>query len=156
MHRKGVTLLETILVITIIAIVAGLALPQLQKGADLKRADNAIAAMRTMSYCLRLYLQEHGGVLPSGAQWGYLDTENANGITGNGCFDRNQREQTFSFPARSAAIGNSTIISASDTKSSRIVCLAPSGTSDQGYVYDLPSGECNPLPSSGWHRKFPE
>lgn len=158
-NKKGVTLLEMILVIMLISIAAALAMPNMQKGVDQKRADNAIATMRMMSYCLRLYLQEHGDVLPANTAWGHLDTENAAGIDGNGCFDRNQMENTFTFPARDTLIPNPPPVTlvATDKKSTRTVCLVPAGTRDRsGNIYDLPSGTCIPEPANGWYRKFAE
>jgi prepilin-type N-terminal cleavage/methylation domain-containing protein len=163
-RKNGLTLLELIVVVIIIAIGASLALPNFRKGADQKRADSAIAGLRAMSYCLRIYVQEHGGVLPAGTKWGHLDSEGVIGeaIIGNGCYDRDQFEKTYTFPARNADISYNkdvpaTVIAASDKRSVRTVCLVPAGTPDRrGNVYDLPSGSCDSEPSDGWYRKMPE
>ena len=56
-RKNGLTLLELIVVVIIIAIGASLALPNFRKGADQKRADSAIAGLRAMSYCLRIYVR---------------------------------------------------------------------------------------------------
>ncbi len=144
--QRGLTLFETILTMVILAILASLTMPNLMKGVEQKRADSAIETLRTISHCIRLYKLEHDLTdLPAtGIKLGALDTEDASGITGNGCMDRNQFEGTFSFPERSSTVLGATVLTASDIRGSgRTVCLTPAGTlARNGTIYDVISGDC--------------
>jgi prepilin-type N-terminal cleavage/methylation domain-containing protein len=143
--RKGLTLLEVILTMVIIAIGASLAIPNLMKGIEQKRADSAIETLRTISHCIRLYKLERDIKTLTAAHnltFAKLDTEDA---TGNGCLDRNQFEKTFAFPLRNVAFVDPVVLTATDTKGSgRKICLTPAGTIDRsGMIYDILSGECS-------------
>ena len=66
-RRRGVTLLELIVVLVIVAIGAGLALPSMSKGIENREAKQALQTMRYIAQGVRMY-QVDKGVLPQNLQ----------------------------------------------------------------------------------------
>jgi prepilin-type N-terminal cleavage/methylation domain-containing protein len=113
--EKGVTLLETILVMMIAAMIASFAIPQFQKSVDQKRADSAISTLRTVAECIKQYMIENGGSTPTGTFQKLKD---------NGCLDWATFEPTYNFPQPEdpLPVGRLAPIWATDKKSTRAVC----------------------------------
>ena len=61
--KKGVTLLELILVLVIVAIGCGLTFPKVQIGIENQGAKKALETMRTISNAIRSYELDHGNLL---------------------------------------------------------------------------------------------
>lgn len=161
--NRGLTLLELIVVFVILATTATLAMPNFQKGVEQKKADSAIASLRKISQCIRLYRQAGGGVIPAGTTYEALEMTG----TGNGCYNRDHLAPDFSFPASNSAIPTAASSAIEATWSNvRKVCLRYSANaanqSRSGVIYDYPAGgSCptnNPCPaaSSAFYRCFPE
>lgn len=134
---RGVSLLEMILVLVIMATGAALAIPQLQKGAAQRRADSAIETLRTISHCVRMYKLERGPLTSPKLQ--DMDDEvHVGGTEGNHCLDPDFFDKNYTWPALTAALGNS--LHAYNTKDDRTVCITPLGSTDAndpGYIYDI-------------------
>jgi prepilin-type N-terminal cleavage/methylation domain-containing protein len=139
----GLTLLEMIVTIVVVAIAATLAVAQLQKGIEQKKTDSAIEALRSISYCIRFHRLESGGTIPPGTKFRALEME----IDGNKCMDREQFPKDFNFPSKDAIIPADPIMleaSMNTPNATRKVCLAPAGEVGRtGIIYDFLSGACN-------------
>ncbi|MBI1977903.1 MAG: prepilin-type N-terminal cleavage/methylation domain-containing protein, partial [Candidatus Omnitrophica bacterium] len=72
-YQRGVSLLELILVIVIMAIGAALVIPRLEQGVENRRAKDALETLKTISNAVRLYELNTGSFPPSGL----LDQEDA-------------------------------------------------------------------------------
>jgi type II secretory pathway pseudopilin PulG len=55
----GVTMLEMIMVVVIVAVVGGLGIPVLRKSIENKEAKSALGTLRTISHAVRMYAAEH-------------------------------------------------------------------------------------------------
>ena len=64
--RAGFTLMELMVVITIIGILAGFAIPQYLKTIESSRADDAAALMNMVATTNRMYALDHGGSYTAG------------------------------------------------------------------------------------------
>lgn len=77
MKRKGLTLIEVILVLVVVATIAGLAAPNLRIGMENRRAKQALETLRSIHHAVRMY-EVNKGVLPASIavlqQEGYLST----------------------------------------------------------------------------------
>ena len=60
---RGVTLLELILVLVIVAVGASLTYPKVLKGVENREAKKALETLRTISQSIRLYELNHGNLL---------------------------------------------------------------------------------------------
>lgn len=146
-RRQGMTLIEMILIMAILAATAVIAIPNLKRGLDQRRADSAIETLRHMSYCMRVYRLEHNDTLP--ATFSLLEP-----ATGNGCLDPNLYEKSYTFPQGATAV-SSLYIQADDTETTRKVCVRPPGSLNKnGTIFDLPSGNCDNV--TGATRSFTE
>ena len=61
MNKRGVTLLELILVLVIIAIGASLAVPKLRKSVENREAKAALGTLQSISHAARMYEVTKGG-----------------------------------------------------------------------------------------------
>lgn len=62
-NKRGVSLLELILVIIIMAISAALVFPRAQRGIEHREAKHALETLKTISNAVRLYELNHGNLL---------------------------------------------------------------------------------------------
>lgn len=157
---KGLTLLEVIVVFVILSTTAVLVVPNLQKGIEQKKADSAIASLRKISHCIRLYKQEHGGSIPGGTKYEVLET----GVNGNGCYDRTKLAPGFDFPLSTEVISSPITADAKASGISRNVCIKfVTDQTSSGVIFDYPltgacpvaETSCSPLPADVY-RCFPE
>ena len=81
MHQKGVTLLELILVLVIIAIGASLAVPKLRRSVENREAKAALETLRSISQAVRMY-EVTKGELPANLYT--LETETTTAGSGTG------------------------------------------------------------------------
>lgn len=150
--NRGVTLLEIIVTFVIIATTAAMAIPNLEKGAAKKRADQAIAALRKISYCVRLYQQEHGWTIPTipvGANT--FEALYSDAAIGNRCYDYVSTVAGYNFstmmgPTKTIPSPNATwALSAINSTDKRAVCIQvihdATNRSRSGTVYDYHSTE---------------
>lgn len=69
--RSGFTLAELLLIMVVLSILAGVALPTMRKAIDRADAAKIMTDIRNVSMGVRTYIENNGGV-PDGAQWGVL------------------------------------------------------------------------------------
>ncbi|MDP2956554.1 MAG: prepilin-type N-terminal cleavage/methylation domain-containing protein [Longimicrobiales bacterium] len=69
--RGGFTLAELLLIMVVLSILAGVALPTMRKAIDRADAAKIMTDIRNVSMAVRTYI-ENTGVLPDGEQWGVL------------------------------------------------------------------------------------
>ena len=62
--RNGFTIIELLVVIGIVAALAGMALPAYQRVAENGRATSCVANLRQLGVALNLYLAEHDATMP--------------------------------------------------------------------------------------------
>ena len=65
MNKKGVTFLEMILVLVIIAIGASLAVPKLRRSVENREAKAALETLRIISHAIRMYELNEGALPPN-------------------------------------------------------------------------------------------
>lgn len=64
-HRRGFSLIELVVVVVILGLIAAIAIPRTSRGAA-GAADSALAAdLATMRNAIEIYKTEHGGTLPT-------------------------------------------------------------------------------------------
>lgn len=114
----GLTLLEMILTMVIIATGAALAIPKIQAGIEQRKADSAIETLRTMSHCIRMYRIEQN-VPPSSLA--ALEVG-----TGNSCLDPNQYEKKYNY-FYSVSDAGITLSAKKDDQSNRGVLFRKAG-----------------------------
>ena len=84
MQRTGFTLVEVLIVVTIMAILAGAIIPQfINSAADAKASTNKLN-LRMMRSQIALYGSQHNNAPPSGTLIELLKSTNANGSQGTG------------------------------------------------------------------------
>ena len=113
----GLTLLEIVVVLVIMATGAALAIPRIQEGVAQRRADSAIETLRSMSHCIRMYRLEQEVPPPTLAA---LEV-----TTGNGCLDSNQYEKRYNYFY--AVSGANATLSAKDRQSDRGILFPNAG-----------------------------
>ncbi|HOW87853.1 MAG TPA: type II secretion system protein [Candidatus Omnitrophota bacterium] len=149
MGKRGITLLETIVTLVIMAIGASIVVPKIQQTAENKRADSAIQSLRTISHCMRLYALEKNLEVFQNTSSGSLSAlEKLSTMQGgSGCFDYNALEPTYDFFANKDANsdewiswygtdwGNWVSLVACDKKSKRVIFLRFAGDPTRGLYY---------------------
>jgi type II secretory pathway pseudopilin PulG len=63
-YQTGVTFLEMILVLVMVAVGAALAVPKLRMSVEHREAKAALETLRSISHAIRMYEVAHKGVLP--------------------------------------------------------------------------------------------
>lgn len=71
--RRGFTLVEVILVASMVGILSGIAIPYLGRAVNRAAAAKVVADARTVSLAVRQYLEE-GKTLPGSSDWGESPT----------------------------------------------------------------------------------
>ena len=89
-NRKGITLLEMIMVVVIVGIAASLTYPKLQKSIDNRRAKAALDTLREISHAARSYRLSHNYTNP--ANLNTLETTTIPGQMSSRSFYLNPRE----------------------------------------------------------------
>ena len=134
--QSGATMMEIMIALVVAAALAAIASPNWQKAADKKRADRALAALMTISECIKQYKVEYRLTSPYPAiTYGNLEYA--------GCVSRGDYPTGFAFPASGVAVpmnGGSLTVSSSD--GTRMVCVTDIGNlsaSAPVYFLDAPS-----------------
>jgi prepilin-type N-terminal cleavage/methylation domain-containing protein len=68
LRRKGSTLIETLVVIAIIALLLSVVMPGLQKTKEVSQSVVCTSDLTQWNICLSFYASEHNGTFPS-ADW---------------------------------------------------------------------------------------
>ncbi len=126
---KGVTLFEMILVIVLITIGAALAVPNFQSSLSQRKADGAIATLKSISNCIRQYKIEHSETAPPNLQT----------LVDNGCLDPNQYEPGFNYSYTQSPTAVTAVTNEGNKYGDRTITLSGAGSLDQstrGIIYD--------------------
>ncbi len=144
-------MMEIMIALVVAAALSAVAAPSWQKAADKKRADRALAALMTISECIKQYKVEYRlGGNPS-ITYGNLESV--------GCLKISEFPSGFAFPAAGTTIpaaGESLAILSTD--GTRMVCATRVGelnASVPAYFIDAPAGSCDAA-SPNIYRKISE
>lgn len=153
--RSGASMMEIMIALVVAAALSAVAAPNWQKAADKKRADRALAALMTISECIKQYKVEY--------RLGVLNNMKYSNLENYGCINPNDYPQGFQFAAmRAQSIPNTDPPPALVVKSndnSRMVCVTSVGNLNASaavYFIDAPgSGTCNDT-YTGYYRRISE
>jgi len=151
--QSGATMMEVMIALVVAAALAALAGPNWQKAADKKRADRALAALMTISECIKQYKVEYRLSSPYPAiTYGNLEYA--------GCVSRSDYPTGFSFPTSDTQApmnGGTLTIASSD--GSRMVCVTDVGNLSAAapvYFLDAPGGSACTAGLPGLYRQVSE
>lgn len=68
----GFSLVELLLIMVLIAILAGVAVPSLRKAIDQADAAKIMTDVRNVTMAVRSYMEVNNGAIPAGAAWGVV------------------------------------------------------------------------------------
>lgn len=147
--ERGVTMMEMLVVLVIVAVGAALAFPSSQRMAGQKRADAAIATLRMIADCVREYNAGHGieGTAAATATTysnimgddGDVATKDDNGCLNTDLFARDYQVKDYNPHSLAVPVaGDANEIYAISAKDSRIVCLTQVTDPVTAKVYDCP------------------
>lgn len=125
----GVTLIELLLVLVMVAILGGLGMPFLRKGVENQDAKKALETLRAISQAVRLYELDKGSLASSLTP--LTDIENAGYLNPNEYY----KPQIFTYSINASA--NPHTIIATRTNPSRTITLTQSSVTGQdGIIVD--------------------
>lgn len=138
--KSGASMMEVMIAVVVAAALSAVAAPNWQKAADKKKADRALAALMTISECIKQYKVEYR--LTSHPSITYVNLEAA------GCFSSKDYPSGFSIPggAWGASIPNGGAVVVQSTGDTRRVCVSDIGNLDASAPVYFIDG---PGPNSG-------
>lgn len=142
---QGLTLLEMILVIALVTALAAMAYPKLEQGLALRKADGAIATLRSMSQCIRQWCLDHDDgtaditSLPFPAGLNVLEPFHAStNPNGNNCLNPAHYEKNYTYTYTVSA-SRAELLAMTSQYGGRTILLSAAGSLnpvDRGIIYD--------------------
>ncbi|MBU9888429.1 MAG: prepilin-type N-terminal cleavage/methylation domain-containing protein [Candidatus Omnitrophica bacterium] len=149
--QSGVSMMEIMIALVVAAALSAIAAPNWQKSVDKKRADRALAALMTISECIKQYKVEYRLGTNPNITYGDLEAF--------GCVSRFDYPPGFNFPASTSLIPNAGPVAVRSSDGSRWVCVtdignlsAPAST----FFIDYPDGGNCTAAYTGYYRRIRE
>lgn len=150
--RSGASMMEIMMALVVAATLAAVATPNWQKATEKKKADRALAALMTISECIKQYKVEY--------QLGALPTMTYSNLASYGCLSLDDiPREAFRFPLATDTIAGSGSVIIPSNDNSRMVCVTNIGNleaSTPAYFFDAPYGGSCIESLSGYYRKISE